>query len=484
MAAHAPVAVLSDSRTVYVPKAIAVDANGDSIVAARSRDKSKFGSLFLARYAADGSTVWTLDTKITKVASDVRLLIAPTAASRSSARSAASSTSTPVPASPRFTPAAPIPSSSSSMPMASSSPLKSCPSERLRLRSERQPGHRRNVQKHTTLDLPGGPTTLTGGKQSLVVASLDPAGNFLWASTFQGKSTQTIGNVVVDTQGKIYLSGGFRGKLDFDPTPAVNLLTTPRTDGFISRFDAATGSLDWIEQIGGNGFAFATNLAVNDQGDLAVIGNFSHLTDLDPTVGGTFEISSKGFVKGSSSEDFFGITVGTDKASSTVNKSNLNNRSQIVSPQFTNVFIIHMHTDGTFVRADTMFGKTASSLEYLALDAAGATYLTGPMFAQIKFRAADAASPTAIDRINNKGNAFAMKWNADGTVAWTTVIGGHARSAPHSSPSTPMAISASPADSKKPPPTSTQASPTKRSSPPSTACSPGRSIPPPAHSSM
>lgn len=121
-----------------------------------------------------------------------------------------------------------------------------------------------------------------GHFSSSFVQKLDASGNFLWATQPGGDGPINYATSLnIDSEGAIYITGGFTGEGDFDPgvgTYYLNSYSTNSTHIFIQKLDIF-GNFLWARQIElGTGFA----IDVNNLGQIFVMGNFSDTTDFDP----------------------------------------------------------------------------------------------------------------------------------------------------------------------------------------------------------
>lgn len=100
-------------------------------------------------------------------------------------------------------------------------------------------------------------------------------------------------DVAMDGAGNLFVTGSFKGTVDFDPGPGVEERTagddgiaeTPirgRMDAFVVKYDAE-GKFAWVIVLGGSSVNLTRSLAVDDQGGIAVAGQFSGLVDFDPS---------------------------------------------------------------------------------------------------------------------------------------------------------------------------------------------------------
>jgi len=70
----------------------------------------------------------------------------------------------------------------------------------------------------------------SAGSDDIFVVKLSSTGNYVWAETFGGSSSDLGYGISVDINGDVHLAGLFRGTVDFDPDPnSIYNLTTPGT---------------------------------------------------------------------------------------------------------------------------------------------------------------------------------------------------------------------------------------------------------------
>lgn len=90
-------------------------------------------------------------------------------------------------------------------------------------------------------------------------------------------------NAVTDSGGNVYVSGLFRGTVDFDPGAAtVSLSSLGGQDVFVAKY-SPTGTLYWARRIGGadDQWPIARAIALDHSGHLYVHGGFQGPTDFD-----------------------------------------------------------------------------------------------------------------------------------------------------------------------------------------------------------
>lgn len=112
---------------------------------------------------------------------------------------------------------------------------------------------------------------------------LGPAGEYLWGRSW-GPTVLAFGLGRSD-DGSVFVSGYFRGAVDFDPGPGVDVQESSKVvnavSAFLSRFDA-DGNYLWGRTWGDGGSAYGFHVAVDAVGDVVVGGRVQNTVDLDP----------------------------------------------------------------------------------------------------------------------------------------------------------------------------------------------------------
>ena len=133
----------------------------------------------------------------------------------------------------------------------------------------------------------GDPRALVAGVVLLFLLSLQAPilGQSLdFAFPLGGTGDDGGSDMVLDSSGNIYVSGGFSGTVDFDPGPGVFELTGG--GGFLAKYDNS-GAFQWvIPAVGGR-------IALDGGGNIYLTGGFSGTVDFDPGPG-VFELTSGG----------------------------------------------------------------------------------------------------------------------------------------------------------------------------------------------
>ena len=137
----------------------------------------------------------------------------------------------------------------------------------------------------------------SNGNYDVFVLKLSSVGNFIWAKSFGGNSTDGGNSIIIDDEGDIYISGYFNDTVDFDPGPGVyNLITNYYGyDLFVTKLDSL-GNFIWANCMLGIGEfnAYCYDLAIGDKNNLYITGELNGTVDFDPDSIGTSNLTSNG----------------------------------------------------------------------------------------------------------------------------------------------------------------------------------------------
>ncbi|NDK08216.1 prepilin-type N-terminal cleavage/methylation domain-containing protein [Candidatus Gracilibacteria bacterium] len=137
-----------------------------------------------------------------------------------------------------------------------------------------------------TLNFGGGITITSAGYDDGYIAKYDSNGNPLWAKSLGGTGNDNIGNLVLDTDGNPYVSGGFNGNVTIGGTTYTS---RGSNDSYIVKYDKEGNNI-WTKQIGGTGSDSISIMFFNNEGKLIVLGSFSNSINLDSG----YSVTSKG----------------------------------------------------------------------------------------------------------------------------------------------------------------------------------------------
>lgn len=145
-----------------------------------------------------------------------------------------------------------------------------------------------------TVDFDAGPgvTSATAiGPQEAFVFKLDASGSLAWVRTFSIHTREWIegsvegGRTVVAPDGTIYATGHFRGQVDLDPGPGLDLRGKTNDalafDAYLVKLSGA-GTVIWAKTFAGSGDDSLGPIAIAPSGLLWAGGSFGGSLDCDP----------------------------------------------------------------------------------------------------------------------------------------------------------------------------------------------------------
>ncbi len=288
-----------------------------------------------------------------------------------------------------------------------------------------------------------------GGVTDVFVTKLSASGDFVWAKSMGGSSTDMGFSVAVDDSKNVYTTGRFSQTADFDPGAGTFELSSANNsdDIFVSKL-SSSGDFVWAKRMGGTSDDRGLALAVDGSGNVYTTGYFGRTVDFDPG-DGTFELTTAGnddiFVsKLSASGDFVwakrmggsekdrGESVALDDAGNVhitgyftgtadfdPSESGTEN---LTSAGSRDIFVSKLSTSGNFVWAKRMGGDSFDvGGASVAVDASGNVYTTGTFT-----NTADFDPGNGVSNLTSKGtfDIFVSKLDASGNFVWVGQLGG------------------------------------------------------------
>lgn len=239
---------------------------------------------------------------------------------------------------------------------------------------------------HADFDPGTGTQILTAnGDNDVYITKSDANGNLLWAKSVGGAEIDNSWAIKADAAGNVYVTGFFRGAVDFDPGPGVAILTGPassiRSDVFILKLDAL-GNYIWAKSLAGNSIATVNGITIDGTGNVYTTGNFSGIVDFDPGAGA------------------HPINAGTTNS----------------------IFILKLDVDGNYIWAKNVVSSGVDGNEGrgIAVDASGNVYTTGFFSGTADF---DPGAGTVNFTTVHHYDIYILKLNEDGDYVWAKQIG-------------------------------------------------------------
>jgi hypothetical protein len=225
------------------------------------------------------------------------------------------------------------------------------------------------------------PTLTSKGGTDVLIAKFSPQGAFLWAKQIGGPGNDAASAVAADLAGNMTVGGAFNQSVDFNPGTAEEMITSAgKTDGFVTKL-TAQGDYLWTMTYGSSDDDEVTGVCFDSTYNMLVAGNFRVSMKLD-SLGGTSEVSSAG---------------GSD------------------------IFLIKLQEDGTFIWGKTVGGPGNDIVATMKCNEFGNAFLGGYFQQQVDF---DPGSGTVNRSASGDNDAFVTAINATGNYQWVYTITG------------------------------------------------------------
>lgn len=195
-----------------------------------------------------------------------------------------------------------------------------------------------------------------------------------------------------DAEGNVYITGSFKGKIDFDPGPGKAFLNSQGdTDIFLAKYDES-GNYLFSKSIGSAGRDEGISLSLDGQGYIYLTGNFQHTIDVDPGVG-------TAYLRATGASD---------------------------------VFYVKMDKQGRYLSAKSMGGNNEDWVTDMSVDHAGNIYLCGFFYGTIYFDPGNPKFSLTSVRLFDKEskelpNAFIVHFDDYGAYQFATSLSGDIR---------------------------------------------------------
>ncbi|HXC05767.1 MAG TPA: SBBP repeat-containing protein [Bacteroidia bacterium] len=280
-----------------------------------------------------------------------------------------------------------------------------------------------------------GTTTLTNnGGLDYFVVKYDPSGNVLWAKGANGLSNDVGNSVAVDAAGNVYVLATSNSTVITFGT--VHFTLHGHDDIIVIKYNSS-GTVIWAKGFGGNLDDVSEGIAVDANGNSYITGYFgsvgfsfgtkpvsnagtnnAFITKLDSSgtvlwansAGGTNDDRANGIALDASGNTW--ITGYFSSASASFGTVSLTNTGS------DDCFLAKYDASGAISWAKGTVGASNEIGYSVTADASGNAYVAG---------AFNGSSMTAgTTTLNNQGNddAFALKYNASGTLQWAKAAGG------------------------------------------------------------
>lgn len=223
---------------------------------------------------------------------------------------------------------------------------------------------------------------------NMQIGKFAPTGTPLWQKKIgntNGGNEAAFG-IGADTAGNVYVSGSFKGTVDFDPGSNIkNVQGGPNDNGFVLKL-TANGDFGWaspfVAQTSGASSG-CRDLVVDGNGNVVVGGYYRGPVDFKPG-SGTYKLP------------YYSDTTGGG-------------------------FVEKLNSSGAMLWVQPVGAVGYSAVNDLALDSAGNVYTVGTFQGQLDF---DPGSGTTNLTSNGGTDVFVAKFNTTGAFQWAVSFGG------------------------------------------------------------
>jgi hypothetical protein len=216
------------------------------------------------------------------------------------------------------------------------------------------------------------------GNRDIFVLKLNSNGDYAWAHKF-GSSLPDEGLATCfDPNGNVFVTGYFQETVDFNPGNATNNFSATSYDIFILKLDA-NGNYVWNIDLGSNPAEQGRAIQCDASGNVYTSGSFGSSLDFNP---------------GAATE--FMSATGVD-----------------------DIYLLKLTNDGIFIWSKKIGGISNEYALSMAIDLNGSAILGGHFASTTTFYSFPNVSVTSA----GLDDAFVVKFNSDGSHAWTRTIG-------------------------------------------------------------
>ena len=122
----------------------------------------------------------------------------------------------------------------------------------------------------------------SNGAQDAFLTKFDTDGNFIWAKTWGGSSSEDAYGAETDDMGNVYVTGQFRQSVNFNPDGAPDYHSSNGgQDVYLMMFDSS-GNFQWAKTWGGSAWDYGNDVAVDSFGDVYSVGWFAGTVNFNP----------------------------------------------------------------------------------------------------------------------------------------------------------------------------------------------------------
>jgi hypothetical protein len=308
---------------------------------------------------------------------------------------------------------------------------------------------------------PGSAPQISSGRRrtDAFVAKYDREGRFLWVTAFGGTDMDYARCVKADGEGNVLVAGHYSGTVDFEPRDERKahdtLATRSGRNAFVAKY-GPDGKLVWVRGFGDEDHATpgskrpdvewsegGRDIAVDEQGNLYLVGLFRGVIDLDPGDGKVerecVSDSQDGYCVSLDKDGAYrwGFTLGGPGIDQCRAVALGPNQTVLVAGCFSetvkfggnptrskgslDAYLAWYGRDGTFQRCVAWGGYGMDQVNdgAVAMDAEGAVYAAGAFKGKLDFD----STKKKVLRSSDGTDAFLLRYRPQGELDWVIRLG-------------------------------------------------------------
>ncbi len=257
--------------------------------------------------------------------------------------------------------------------------------------------------------------------------------NWSWINDASGNGDHRVYCPVVDKNFNVYVTGTFSGTtMTIGTVSLTNVGQSGTTDVYLAKYDSV-GNLIWAKSAGGPFVDVASDVAVDDAGNVLITGHFSGSVNF-----GSDTLVSSGSVDlfivkydpagnvmwakkaGGTGGNTWGRAIVADTVGNIYLTGHFNSPSIEVGPDMLNnpgVFVAKYDPSGNVLWTNNAVGNALDISNDIAVDGSGNVYCAGTFVYSISFGAVNLQSQGSDD-------AFIVKFDNMGSAVWAQRAGG------------------------------------------------------------
>jgi hypothetical protein len=222
------------------------------------------------------------------------------------------------------------------------------------------------------------------GSMDMFLAKYSSSGALVWVHAFGNSGNDILNSIDIDASGDLYVSGGFMGSVDLDPSSATSIITANLyyQNFFIAKYTNA-GAYVWAKAMTGNGGSNTTatidnKIELDNVGNIFMCGNLNGVLDFDPSPTASSVLSATNGV----------------------------------------LYVAKYDNNGNFLFANNFASNNASVWNYIydfTLDASNNVYITGTYSGTKDF---DPSAGVTNLTPNGTYDVYLVKYNSSGAIQW------------------------------------------------------------------